>query len=216
MSRTVILWAGNVKDVVGGGHPKLMLGEPNGTFYSTAKGMQATLSGFNGRFYAGLSALLGTVTSGDAVTPAMLATADVIAFEGNGGHPAYSGGWESCDWTFSDGVNPELFVPWDEAVGVARDPHIVANGSISGAAYSAFFGFSPKVFGVDINPEAFVISFLLFRLRPEIDTASPLFKIRLSGSSLDPKAGLRECTPDPDAIGILACHRDDCEELPAC
>jgi hypothetical protein len=30
-----------------------------------------------------------------------------------------------------------------------------------------------------------------------------------SGSSLPPQPGVRECSPDPDAIGILACHHED-------
>jgi len=217
MSRTVILWADSVGDSFGGGNPHLMLGEPDANCHVLSPGMGATLTGFRGRFYTGLSALLSAVTHGDAVTPAMLATADVIAFEVNGGSPAPSGGWESCDWYFSDDVNPVLSVRWDEAVGAARDPHILATGSISGAAYSAFFGFPPAAFlglGIkteDLRPEDLVISFLLFSLRPEIDTASPFFRIQLSGSGLPVEAGVRECTPDPDAIGILACHHEDDE-----
>jgi hypothetical protein len=217
MSRTVILWAGSIGASSGGGHPHLMLGEPDANCYSFGPGMSATLTDFRGRFYTGLSALLGTVTHGDVVIPATLATADLIAFEGNGGSPAPSGGWESCDWYFSDSVNPPLSVLWDEAVGAARDPHILANGSISGAAYSAFFGFPTTTFlswGIrpeDLRPEAIVVSFLLFRLRPEIDTASPFFKLRVSGTSLPIKERVREGSPDPDAIGILACHHEDDE-----
>ena len=215
MSRTVILWADKIDKFDGGGHPEQMLGAPDANLYGLSAGMSATLTEFRHRIYSGLSGLLGTVTSGDRVTPAMLASADVIAFEGNGQSPAVSGGWESCDWSFSDGVNPPLSVAWDEAVGAARDPHILANGSITGAAYSAFFGFPPLNFqswGIqpkDIKPEELVVSFLLFRLRPDIDTASSSFQIKISASSLPPQLGVRECTPDPDAIGIVACHRED-------
>jgi hypothetical protein len=212
MSRTVILWAGSVENSFGGGQPEHMLFEPNAKSHSFGPGMGATLTGFRGGFYLGLSTLLNSVTHGDAVTPEMLAAADVIAFEDNGGHPAPSGGWESCDWYFTDDVNPPLSVSWDEAVGAEVDPHILANGSISRAAYSAFFGipttawsYQPK----DLKPEDLVVSFLLFRVSPEINTASPSFKIRLSGTSLPIVALEREGTPDPDAIGILACHHED-------
>jgi hypothetical protein len=111
-------------------------------------------------------------------------------------------------------MNPPLSVLWDEAVGAVRDPHILANGSISGAAYSAFFGFPTTTFlrwGIrpeDLRPEALVVSFLLFRLRPEINPASPFFKLRVSGTGLPIKEGVREGSPDPDAIGILACHHE--------
>lgn len=219
MSRTVILWADKIGESAGGGHPAQMLGVPDANGYGLSAGMSATITEFRHRIYSGLSELLGMVTSGDRVTPAMLASADVIAFEGNGQSPAVSGGWESCDWSFSDGVNRPLSVSWDEALGAVRDPHILANGSITGAAYSAFFGFLPSNFqswGIqleDIKPEELVVSFLLFRLRPEIDTASTSFQIKISGSSLPPQSGVRECTPDPDAVGIIACHREDEDSL---
>ncbi|MEZ4869324.1 MAG: hypothetical protein R3C14_48830 [Caldilineaceae bacterium] len=219
MSRTVILWADKIGESVGGGHPEQMLGVPDANGYGLSAGMSATLTEFRYRIYSGLSGLLSSVIKGDPVTPEMLSSADVIAFEGNGYGPAASGGWESCDWTFSDGMNPPLSVSWDEAPGAIRDPHVLANGSITGAAYSAFFGFSPLNFqswGIqpeDIKPKELVVSFLLFRLRPEIDTASPAFQIKISGSSLPPQLGVRECTPDPDAIGIIACHREDEESI---
>ncbi|HRW07884.1 MAG TPA: hypothetical protein P5121_22435 [Caldilineaceae bacterium] len=215
MSRTVILWADKIGESVGGGHPEQMLGAPDANGYGLSADKSATITEFRYRIYSGFSGLLSTVVNGDQVTPEILAAADVIAFEGNGYSPAASGGWESCDWTFSDGVNPPLSVAWDEAPNAIRDPHILANGSITGAAYSAFFGFPSSNFqswGIkpeDINPEELVISFLLFRLRPEIDTASLSFQIKISGSSLPPQPGVRECTPDPDAIGIVACHRED-------
>lgn len=214
MSRTVILWAGSVADSFGGGHPELMLGEPDANLHTVSAGTWAKLTSFRGRFYTGLSALLATATP-TPVRPGALATADVIAFEGNGGTPAASGGWESCDWYFSDGVNPPLSVPWVEDSGAIPDPHVIANGSITGSAYSTFFGFPTTAFlpwvtrPETLRPEALVVSFLLFRLRPAIDPASPSFQIRLSASSLPPKEGVRECTPDPDAIGILACHHED-------
>lgn len=214
MSRTVILWADNINESTGGGDPKHMLGVPDANCYGLFPGMSATITEFRYRIYSGFSGLLSTVIKGNQVTPEILASADVIAFEGNGYSPAISGGWESCDWTFSDGVNPPLSVSWDEAPGAIRDPHVLANGSITGAAYSAFFDFPPTspnwcIKPEDINPEKLVVSFLLFRLRPEIDTASHVFQIKISGSSLPPQSGIRECTPDPGAIGIIACHRED-------
>lgn len=210
MSQTVILWAGNVADSSGGGHPHLALGEPDGNSYTLDRiGYSVTLTNFRGRFYRDLSRLLSTPRFGDPITPAELASADIIAFELNAGSPAPSGGWESCDWFFSDGRRT-LAVAWDEVSGATRDPHIVANGSITGAAYSAFFEFPATALlrpHPGAKPENIVISFLLFRLRPEIDTASPAFKIRISGVPHVP--GIRESSPDPDAVGILACHHED-------
>ena len=58
MSRTVILWAGSIGASAGGGHPNLMLGEPDANCYSFGPSMSATLTNFRGRFYTGLSALL--------------------------------------------------------------------------------------------------------------------------------------------------------------
>jgi hypothetical protein len=219
MSRTVILWADKIGPSTGSGHPAQMLGAPDANGYGLSAGMSATITEFRYRIYSGLSGLLSTVIKGDSVTPEVLASADVIAFEGNGRGSAVSGGWESCDWSFSDGMNQPLSVSWDEAVGAVRDPHILANGSITGAAYSAFFGFPPSNFqswGIkpeDIKPEELVVSFLLFRLRPKINTASTSFQIKISASSLSPRPGIRECTPDPDAIGIMACHREDEESI---
>ncbi len=215
MSRTVILWADKIGESTGGGHPEHMLGAPDANCYGLFPGMSATLTEFRYRIYSGFSGLLSTAIKGDSVTPEILASADVIAFEGNGQSSAVSGGWESCDWTFSDGINRPLSVAWDEAIGAVRDPHILANGSITGAAYMAFFGFPLLNFqswGIkpeDIKPEELVVSFLLFRLRPKINTASTSFQIKISASSLPPQPGIRECTPDPDAIGIIACHRED-------
>ena len=226
MSRTVILWAGSVPDSSGVGSPDRMLGEPNALDSTIGEpGSYATLTSFRGRFYSGLSALLSTVRFGQTVTPEMLATADLIAFEDNGGSPGESGGWESCEWFFGDGTNA-LSVHWDAATSFYDpvrmrygDPHIVATGSITGAAYSAFFGFPTANFlgwgGIsrveDIHPEDLVASFLLIKLRPEIDIASPYFKVRISASTLTPEPRVRSCSPDPDAIGILACHHEDDE-----
>ena len=212
MSRTVILWAETVASSSGGGGPELALGEPDAKMYALENGRSVTLMNFRGRFYTGLSDLLSTVTAGEKGTPATLGAADLIAFEGNGGSPAYSGGWESCDWHFEDGHNT-LTVKWDEAKVLPnpRDPHVVANGSITAAAYGAFFGLPTKAFshwgGNDISLEKLVVSFLLLRLRPEIDTASPSFQITISG--VPAQVYIRESSPEPDAIGILACHHEE-------
>jgi hypothetical protein len=210
MSQTVILWAESVASFSGGGNPNLALGEPDANVYGLSLGKSATLANFRGRFYRGLSELLSTVIAGDPVKPPVLETADVIAFEGNGGSPAYSGGWESCDWHFEDGNNT-LTVKWDEAKVLPnpRDPHVVANGSITVAAYGAFFGLPSKAFSHwgGSSLEELVVSFLLFRLRPEIDTASPSFRITIIG--VPPEPYIRESSPEPDAIGILACHHEE-------
>jgi hypothetical protein len=241
MSRTVILWAGSVDDSFGFGYHAPMLGEPDGLAVEVHG--WAKLRNFRGRSYRGLSALLEGVIHDDAGhyagdDPAhvrsALAAADVIAFEGNGLSTAPSGGWESCDWYFTDSVHPPVSVRWDELHGAlgdpGRDPRVVANGSIYGPAYSAFFGFPETVFREWVPPESLllrgsdgqylvpsriIVSFLLFRLRPEIDTADPSFTIRISPTGLprgDIKGeGYREGSPDPDAIGILACHHGDDE-----
>src|SRR6185369_8820187 len=90
-----ILWAGKV--LGGDGNAVNVIGPPN-SLTNTLGSMQ--LGKFRGgRIYPGLAALLG-------IPDTVLAQADVIAFELNGGSPGESGGFESSHWVFSDGVNP--------------------------------------------------------------------------------------------------------------
>lgn len=131
--------------------------------------------------------------------------ADVIAFEGNAGGAPGQGGWESSIWTFTDGTNSYV-ARFNENVGRASDPAVVATGSLVGpdgtissgnTAYSEFF----RMCCPDLsNP---VISYILFDLdavSPAVDTNSPSFAIKLEVGF--PIFG-PEGSPDPDAIGIL-------------
>ena len=149
--------------------------------------------------HPGLQRLLG-------VSQDELDRSDVIAFEGNGGGAAGpSAGWESSIWTFTDGTNSYV-ARFNEHVGTASDPAVVATGSIIGSdgtassgnrAYSKFF----RICCTDLsNP---VISYILFDLdavSPAVDTDSPSFAIKIEvGYPLFGPEG----SPDPDAIGIL-------------
>lgn len=158
-----------------------------------------TLSQFSPTFrYSRLSSLL-------RVSDRDWARADVIAFEGNGGHGAGpEAGWESSVWTFTDGTNT-FVVRFNELVGRSSHPSVVANGSIIGTdgtissggdAYRSFFGICTP------NPQNKVVSFILFDLdgaRPPINVASPNFKVKIQGRS-----GFGEGTPDPDAVGVIS------------
>ncbi len=198
MSRTIIMWADAFSEATHTHGPEKALGEPDGDSYMISHGGTVTLSDFRGRAYRDLASLL------PAVPPADLAGADVLAFELNGGHPAPSGGWESCYWRFTDGATT-YEVDWDERVGIARDPSVVANGSIRGREYSSFFGFSPGIFGSH-DPSHIVISYLLFKLPDSIDATSRSFRVRISGVESIP--GKKEATPDVDAVGVLGCHTE--------
>jgi hypothetical protein len=209
-TRTEINWAGSIVDATGDGSPELILGPPDARTHGIVSGRSVTLTDFRPAAYEGLAEMLGTAIAGDVVTPEMLAQADVIAFEHNGNAPAPSGGWESCDWTFSDGTR-SLTVHWDERTvdgvpghePVPRDPHVVANGTVTGGVFGQFFGVSDTAL-IQENPGAGAaanarISFLLFRLRPDIDVRSPELQITLSGVRISGA----EATPDPDAVGLL-------------
>src|SRR3954470_8436538 len=83
--------------------------------------------------YTGLAGLLG-------ISDKMLARADVIAFEGNGGYgPSTTVGWESSDWTFSAGTNTRRVSFHTLADGSPRpggDATVIATGTITSTAYS--------------------------------------------------------------------------------
>ncbi len=174
-----ILWAQKViTSIPPDNQPQKALGKPDGTVYvvkpdligGEAKG--ATFGEFRGGFYPELTELLGTVAYGDHVTPEDLARADVVAFERNGTAPPPSGGWESCQFTFADGENQPVSVSLQETADPARDPHILANGSLRGSDYKRYFG----VMSGDPIPDSEVVSFVLFTL-PELNTASPDFTV---------------------------------------
>jgi hypothetical protein len=165
----------------------------------------ATVSGFVGRRYDGLAELLAGAVKGDRVTPAMLASADVIAFDHNGDEAAPSGGFESCDWVFADGAHT-LAVPWDDRVDdagvpVPRDAHVIANGTLVGRPFADFFDV-PDADLMAENPSGGTplgvrIGFLLFRIRPEIDPSSPGLTVTVKQSG----------RPDVDSVGILRHHQ---------
>ncbi len=207
--RTDIKWAGEL--LAAKGNAGRALGAPDGDEWLCEGDEAATFAGWRRATYEGLDQLLANAIAGDKVTAEMLASADVIAWELNGTSPAYSGGWESCRWTFSDSQH-QIEVVWNEATTdhtlggppVPRDPHVIANGSVTGAAYASFFGIPMSVitqYQPTFPPEAIVISFLLFRVRDEIDVTGPAFTLTLS--AVDPVHGEQEATPDVDAIGVL-------------
>lgn len=141
--------------------------------------------------YRNLHHLLG-------VSRDVLARADVIMFEGNGGGGAGPfTGWESAVFTFSDGTNTRT-VSYNELVGPASDPTVIATGTFENVDYRNFFGMCTP------NPNK--ISYLLIDLHstsPAIDTASPLFQIFMTNGNR-PDGSFGEGTPDPDAVGIFS------------
>lgn len=151
--------------------------------------------------YPGLSILLG-------IPLKELEKADIIAFEANGGSGAgLERGWESSLWTFTDGTN-RYVVKFNELVGRASDPAVLATGSIRGVggsilrggmAYSKFFGMCCP------DPRGLVVSYILFDLdavTPAVDVRNPTFSITIANGFV-PDGSFGEGTPDPDAIGIV-------------
>ncbi len=141
--------------------------------------------------YRNLQDLLG-------ISRGVLARADVIMFEGNGGAGAGPfNGWESVVITFSDGTNTRT-VSYNELTGPASDATVIATGTFDNADYRDFFGMCTP------NPNK--ISYLLLDLHstsPAIDTANPLFQIFMTNGN-HPDGSFGEGTPDPDAVGIFA------------
>jgi hypothetical protein len=162
-----------------------VVGAPDEASLGLSAGADVTVAKFDcGTLYAGLAAFLG-------VPAGTVAAADVIAFEGNGGHPGESGGWESSKWTFTDGVR-STGVVLDAVAGTSSPPGIViANGSVTGDAYRSYFG-------IPTSSGQTVFSFLLFDLPPGIDVDRPGFRATVAAYPSG------EGTPDPDAIGVLA------------
>lgn len=163
-------------------------------FAPGSRGVLNTAAGVNPSTmrYTGLARLLG-------IPEATLARADVIAFEGNGGSPpeGAGGGWESSDWTFTDGINTRR-VRFNELVGAwpnpGSDPSVIATGTIASSAYSTFFGMcSPDL----DSPKISYILFDLHSTGPAVDTRRVEFSVTLGNG----KGG--QASPDPDAIGVF-------------
>ncbi|MER5463827.1 hypothetical protein ABT010_24680 [Streptomyces sp. NPDC002668] len=203
---TEIAWPNKVVDVSGIFDETAVnvLGEPDGAVFVVGPGRTATFADFRGQGYPSIVQLLARhhVIFGDSVTgndcgnaADPVALADFIAFERNGSAPAPGGGWERCDFTFSD-VAERVSVSWAEGEGVPRDPHILANGSIRGADYKRFFEVGGD--GSSIT-DSEVISYLLITL-PEVDTGNPGFTVTVTGR---PPGETASFSPDVDAIGVL-------------
>jgi fermentation-respiration switch protein FrsA (DUF1100 family) len=158
-------------------------GAPDNRFVGLSRGAAATAAKFDcGRAYANLAALL-------RVPVATLAAADLITFEGNGGHPGESGGWESSKWFFTDGTD-SLTVVYDAVAGTSIPPGVViADASIAATDYDSYFGLT--------SVGEVVISYMLLDLPEEIDVTSPAFRLVVTGYPSG------EGEPDPDAVGIL-------------
>ena len=207
--RTDIKWAGRIEASSGGGIPGLALGAPDcqsagvlGPPVDGAVGQSATYFDWHRASYDGLAGLLGgAFPPGDIVTPEMLAAADIVTFEMNGNSPGVLGGWESAIFDLRDSQG-SVRVEWVDRIGFARDPHVIANGSITGDRYGAFFNIPPDLVTTAqpmLSPQQVVVSFLLLRIRGEINVTGDAFRLTLSS----PPGG----SPDPDAIGVLL-HAD--------
>ena len=171
------------------------LGIPDGVFTDFYDGSastieRATYSGFGGGnnviYDSGLfSSLLG-------ISQSQLSRGDLIAFEYNG-----SGGgiFETCDFTFDDGVHSTLV---SYIFGAAStDPMIIELGVIQNSAYTSYFGIT-NIWGNVGN-----FSYLLF----DVDGYSAVNPF-VSGfsatiSAVGGPSGLPN-HPEIDAIGRLA------------
>ncbi len=205
-----ILWPRRVLASNGGGTPRedpqRALGDPDGRDYVVIHGAVTGTVGatfgdfgqFRGRHYPRLAELLGASppVTHNPVRPEDVARADVVAFERNGVGPAPSGGWERCEFVFSDGFT-SVSVIVDDSAGAALDPHVLGNGSITGLPYKRYFG----VTSGDPIPDGECISFLLFTL-PELSTANPDFTVEVRAR---PPGETGSFTPDIDAIGLVLC-----------
>ncbi|NGP05770.1 hypothetical protein G6038_09815 [Rhodococcus sp. 14C212] len=198
---TEIRWARTLAAPAGedlnGSPPTNVLGEPNAYTYAIHDATPSITVKDFGCSYKGLAGLLGSAFAGDKVDLDAFKNADVLAFEHNGDSPAPSGGWESCEWKFSDSEN-SLVVRWDAGTSAPRDAHVVANGSIRGDEFCAFFNVPESDLlqvntGVDSAKKA-VVSFLLFKVRPEIHVHDESFEVAIN---------LTVTSPDVDAIGVL-------------
>ncbi len=184
-----------------GENPQSLLGPPNGLAHTIWPQGSVSLADFAPVPGLDIAELLTpqNITHGDVVSPQAIAASHVIAFERNGNSPASGGGWESCNWTFDDTVST-VSVRWDGRAGAARDPHVLANGSIRGADYTAHFGINSTDPQAAIGDDE-VISYLLFDLSDLQVVNDPVINVTLAGIP-SPGPG-EEITPDVDAVAFL-------------
>jgi hypothetical protein len=77
-------------------------------------------------------------------------------------------------------------------VPVPRDPHVIANGSIAGSAYAAFFGIpQAKV------ARQQVISFILLRIRDDLDVTDGLCARAAEAQAAHQRLAARGVPGDP-------------------
>lgn len=136
--------------------------------------------------YATLAATMG-------LSDEAFAGFQVLAWEGNGGSPGSSGGWESAAFVFDD-LRSAVSARYDEVGNRSDNPAVrFLTGSITGAQYDALFGTRGA------EP---VMSWLLVGLPASVDVRSPSFSIGFRPGGIS--GGLGEGTPDLDAIGVIA------------
>jgi hypothetical protein len=178
---TIIDWADELVSSTFVFNPQNALGAPDnataGIGANPGSATYAYTGGATTHDTASLAALLGTTT-------ATLSSANFIAFEVNGSAGL---GFEGSLWSFDDGSSVFNY-QWIE--GSSANGPVVAAGTMSFAAYAAFFGIPPLTITGDI-------AFLLFDVPVNVDSAS--FEVTLTSSRLGRDAG----TPDPDAMGRL-------------
>ena len=121
------------------------------------------------------------------ISVATLGSADVIAFEHNGGGAPLAH-FESSRWDLNNGPFTQSIV--QDETNAVLNPGVVATGSINQASYNAFFGISGST-----SP---VVSWML--INSALDVLDPGFNLSI-------RNGLTgEGTPDIDAVGrICAC-----------
>lgn len=167
----------------GGAPAPALIGAPDASTLSNS----ATV----GKFYDTVSypALASTM----GLTESELMRYDVLAWEGNGGSPAASGGWESASWVFRV-PGDSVASTFNELTGTGSNPEVIfRTGSISAADYMSLFGAA--------DPGTLVWSWLLVDLPTRIDVRDGNFLIDFA--PVGGGVGLGEGTPDPDAIGVL-------------
>ena len=179
-SATVINWAGTgVEAVASFLNPENGIGAPDFNLATVSNG------GGTGRFGSFGSGVAYDSTALSALLGVSLSGVDFLAVELNGS-PLL--GFEGSKWLFSDGT--DTFAT-EHIPGGPLQPGIVANVSVSYAAYAAFFGLSVPIGSGDMN-------FLLFDLPDAVDTLSPTFTVEVSKGG-----GFDGGTPDIDAMGVL-------------
>jgi hypothetical protein len=174
-----IRWAGESTQPAG-------FGAPDYNVYTQGDSAVTDFASFASPvLYPGLAAALH-------MAPELVAKAEVIAWEGNGGSPALGGGWESSNWSFTDSFGATGSAQFQQATS----PIFIGNGTLTGAEYAALFGL-PAV--------QEVYSFLLIDVDPVGGvSAAHLTKVSLVSPSTVPPGF--ENTPDPDAVGLIQPH----------